>query len=146
MKNLLSYSILPLLLPVLVLLNCAMIFAHGENQLGPHGGMIRMPGAFHTELVKNASNSPSKFFIAIYLLDMSLKNPVIKNSTVTVNFVMAAKSSMLKFSCNPVEKENLFNCEIMHNIKDLKELQIIATRNGVKASQLAIYTKDELLH
>ena len=40
-------------------------FAHGEDKAGPHGGFIRMPGAYHTEVVPVSKNQAK-----VYLLDM----------------------------------------------------------------------------
>lgn len=51
------------------------VFAHGEDKMGPHGGYIRMPGAFHTELVPAGDNA-----FKVYLLDMQWKNASVKNS------------------------------------------------------------------
>ena len=52
-------------------------FAHGENVLGPNGGHIRMPGAFHTELVQTSDQG-----FKVFLLDVDWKNPVTSNSAV----------------------------------------------------------------
>ena len=53
----------------LLLIN-SHLFAHGGNKPGPHGGKIKMPGMFHTELILNAPND-----FKVYLLDMKFKNP-----------------------------------------------------------------------
>jgi hypothetical protein len=50
-------------------------FSHGEDKPGPHGGFIKMPGAFHTEIVVAAKNS-----VKIYLLDINWKNPSVAKS------------------------------------------------------------------
>jgi hypothetical protein len=50
-------------------------YAHGEDKPGPHGGFVRMPGAFHTEVVAKDSVS-----LKVYLLDMEFKNPSIHRS------------------------------------------------------------------
>lgn len=55
------------------------VFAHGEDKPGPHGGYIRMPGAFHTEVVK------VKEGYRVYLLDINWKNPSTLNSYVTAS-------------------------------------------------------------
>ena len=72
MKSLLGFWIL--------ILSC-LAPAHGENELGPHKGYIRMPGAFHTEVVPL-----SPFRLKIFLLDMRWKNPMTKNSSVLVSY------------------------------------------------------------
>jgi len=51
-------------------------FAHGEDKPGPHGGYIRMPGAFHTEVVKEKNG------YRVYLLDINWKNPSVLDSDV----------------------------------------------------------------
>lgn len=81
--------------------NC---FAHGEDQLGPNGGYIRMPGAYHTELVIDNSNS-----IRIYLLDINWKNPTTKKSSVQIKInddknLIQCKSIKNYFSCQPPQK------------------------------------------
>ena len=43
------------------------LFAHGEDKPGPHGGYIRMPGSFHTEVVKEKAG------YRVYLLDINWK-------------------------------------------------------------------------
>ena len=49
-------------------------FAHGEDKPGPHGGHIRMPANFHTEVIQDLDGS-----FHIYLLDMQFKEPIVKN-------------------------------------------------------------------
>lgn len=51
--------------------------AHGEDKPGPHGGEIRMPGAYHTEAVPAGDKA-----VMIYLLDMNWRNPTLKESQV----------------------------------------------------------------
>ena len=42
------------------------LYGHGGNKPGPHGGKIKMPGMFHTELLLNSAHH-----FEIYLLDMN---------------------------------------------------------------------------
>lgn len=96
-------------------------FAHGEDKLGPNGGYIRMPGAFHTELVPIGEN---KF--KIYLLNMEWKSPSVKDSRVMLSF---GRGPSLKAKCT-VEK-NFYIC--IFDVKlDLKngELTLQATRES----------------
>lgn len=65
-----------------------LIRAHGEDKPGPHGGFIRMPGAFHTEVILTAPNT-----VQIYLLDLEWKNPTVKDSSVQVTLQMKKKSN-----------------------------------------------------
>lgn len=76
--------------------------AHGEDKLGPHGGFIRMPGAFHTEVV------PRENSIDIFLLDINWKNPSVKNSSVKVSLENdGAKRDLL---CNA--RKEFFSCTL----------------------------------
>lgn len=77
------------------------VLAHGENKLGPHQGYVRMPGAFHTEVV------PAGDEFKVYLLDMGFRNPTVANSAVHAqvrkvdNGVAAADCTVTQdfFSC-----------------------------------------------
>ncbi|MFP5518869.1 MAG: hypothetical protein ACLGGX_03140 [Bdellovibrionia bacterium] len=62
---------------VMVYLASGLVWAHGENKPGPHGGYVRMPGAFHTEVVLVNANQ-----FKVFLLDFDFKNPVVQNSSV----------------------------------------------------------------
>lgn len=55
--------------------------AHGEDKPGPHGGFIRMPGAFHTELVPSGMNK-----LKVYLLDVNWKNPSVTGSSLKLRY------------------------------------------------------------
>ena len=63
---------------VLLLGATGSAFGHGEGQAGMHGGVIRMPGAFHTELKQTSQRS-----FDLYLLDMQWRNPSVAQSTVS---------------------------------------------------------------
>ncbi len=56
-------------------------WAHGEDKPGPHGGFIKMPGAFHTEVVLSGPQQ-----LTIYLLDMNWKNPSVTRSKLQVTY------------------------------------------------------------
>lgn len=62
---------------ILTLFFSAQALAHGEDKLGPHGGFIRMPGAFHTEVVPMGKDKAK-----IYLLDINWQNPSVKGAEV----------------------------------------------------------------
>ena len=64
-----------------LLLFSANAFPHGEDKPGPHGGFIRMPGAFHTELVPDGPNK-----VKVYLLDVNWKNPSITGSSLKLRY------------------------------------------------------------
>lgn len=69
------------ILTVLILIGFGsqMALAHGEDKLGPNNGFIRMPGAFHTEIVPVGSNS-----LKVYLLDIQWQNPSTKDSALSI--------------------------------------------------------------
>ena len=101
--------------------------AHGENKPGPHGGFIRMPGVFHTEVVPTGANS-----FNVYLLDMAWRNPSTKKSKVVAHL------KETKTNCS-IEADH-FVCQLDKNA-DLKEtgtLTIEAMREE-KIGKPAIY-------
>ncbi len=105
----------------LILLASLKLFAHGENKPGPHGGFIKMPGAFHTEIVPNTDSS-----FKLYLLDINWKNPSVKDSSLNV----LHKPSNSKAICK-IEK-NYYYCKLDKTIK-LKNngsLTVEAKREG----------------
>src|SRR5580704_7309495 len=65
-------------------------FAHGEDKPGPHGGFIRMPGAFHIEVI------PRNTSFEIMLLDIKFQHPTTKNSSVKATIQMEKNSVELK--------------------------------------------------
>ncbi|MBY0415400.1 MAG: hypothetical protein K2Q18_14605 [Bdellovibrionales bacterium] len=104
------------------------LFSHGMNQLGPHNGYIKMPGAFHTEILEDQKN------ILVYLIDMNFKNPMVENSSVSVT--LNGKNSK-KIECTK-GKEYFICLKPDQNMKDYNEISVHAFRNKVKASP-AIY-------
>ena len=54
-------------------------FSYAEEVLGPHGGYYRMSGRNHIELVPKLNGE-----FSVYLLDLRLRNPTVKNSSVNV--------------------------------------------------------------
>jgi len=93
---------IPLLLFFFYTFNSSRVLAHEENKLGPHHGFIKMPGAFHTELVPLAENS-----FNIYFMDVSNSNPTIKDITVQVTYQFRKKR--VHFTCQSLQ--NHFNCK-----------------------------------
>ncbi len=104
-----------------------MVWAHGEDQAGPHGGYIQMPGAFHTEVVSTGKDS-----LKIYLLDMEWKNPSVKKSSLKVTI------GKTKATCKA--QENFYHCVFPATIDLFKkgELKVIAQREG-QSGAAAIY-------
>jgi hypothetical protein len=101
------------------------LLAHGEDKLGPHGGYIRMPGGFHTEIKAQDKE------LSIYLLDINWKNPTVKNSSVNVDYVNKDRTSALKCSSRVVN----FSCLLPDGFKSNEgKLLVVAEREGVKGA------------
>ena len=118
----LAIAIASLLVPVL----CS---AHGELKSGPHGGEIRMPGAFHVEVVATSVS------MNVYLLDMQFKEPKIANSS--VNVTLCRDGEQLALECQVVNSEKMFRC-LLPNDKELNvgSLLVSATRDGLPAEPM----------
>lgn len=117
-----------------MLLIAAVALAHGEDKPGPHGGHIRMPANFHTEVVADQDGS-----FNIYLLDMQNDNAVIKNSEIKA-YVQSAKKK-LNLKC-AVAGTDHFRCKgqkIKKSGSLTWHLVVIAKRDGVKALMEAKY-------
>lgn len=114
---------------LLVLLSVGQnAFAHGENKLGPHNGFIRMPGAFHVEVVPGHDNA-----FSVYLMDVNNKNSVILNSGVSLTHV-SINGNKTDFSCFP--REDSFSCKSKEKINSKEgKLLVKANRNKVKGNE-----------
>jgi hypothetical protein len=95
--------------------------AHGMDNVGPNGGNITMPGAFHVELVVKNKKT------LVYLLDIAFKNPIVENSSVEISVNDASSST-----CN-VEK-NYFVCPD-YNYKKGDKIVVQSTRKGIKGTK-----------
>jgi hypothetical protein len=103
------------------LLGSSGAMAHGEDKPGPNQGYLRMPGAFHTEVV------PFGDAFKIYLLDISFKDPVTANSTVAAWLKQAGESKEL--TCAPAK--DFFSCKLPTGVKlDNGILEVKASRLG----------------
>lgn len=105
--------------------------AHGEDKPGPHGGHIRMPANFHTEVIANKNGS-----FHVYLLDLQFQNPVVKNSEVK-GYVVSEKKRKYALKCAVMNQDH-FRCVAGGNIKS-GNLVIHAKRSGTTASMEAKY-------
>lgn len=76
-----------LLLTLALMIGGSFASAHGEEEVGPHGGEIRMPGAFHTEVLVVGKNK-----LRIYLLDLHFQKPTTEDSSVEVSHVGPQRS------------------------------------------------------
>lgn len=108
------------------------IFAFSqEEDLGPHGGQLKLVGEFFSEVVSNKDGS-----FDVYLLDKETKKPTIRYSYVTGYFesVSGAKVEVL---C--VGRKTYFECHPRGwNLKKGRKLQLSLARNNI-AGQDAIY-------
>lgn len=89
---------------LLLLLLPSLVLAHGEDKPGPNGGFIRMPSAFHTEVV--LSDTDDSFHL--YLLDMNFQNPTVKDSQVKAVYEVKG-SKPVNFKCE-VMGGNHYHC------------------------------------
>lgn len=81
------------------------LFGHGENKPGPNGGFIRMPGAFHTEVVPDKRDHSFR----LYLLDLEFKNPTTKDSSVQASLIQG-QGKEVGFACLVVVGSH-FHCK-----------------------------------
>jgi hypothetical protein len=114
----------------LALMFIAIVFAHGEDAPGPHGGHIVMPANFHTELVLDKNGTSFQ----VYLLDIQFKNPITKKSEVKARYIEKKKITAIKCSA----MDHHFMCESAVKMKT-GFLKIKATRDGVEAPTEAAY-------
>lgn len=111
-----------------ILLTCTICQAHGENVYGPNGGFVRMPGAFHTELVP-----VSKTQLKVFLLDIGWKNPTVKKSKIKVSLLSKANSQA---DCKITS--NYFLCTFPNTV-DLTAkgtLKVLAVRDRQKGMEV----------
>ena len=126
MKNKkLALGAVALLITLLAGLNAT---AHGEDKPGPHGGQIRMPGAYHTEVIAR----PDGF--QVYLLDISFQKPTVSNSHIKASLESNGKVVNLKCETHP----DHFFCPVAGTPKRGR-LIIESTRDNSKGN-LAQYT------
>ncbi len=103
--------------------------AHGEDRPGPHGGHIRMPGGFHTEVVLKDKT------LEIYLIDIQFKDPMVGNSSVSAKHILSAGQEVL-LTCRP--GTNKFDCDLPRNFKNAGKILIQAKR-GEMVGTTAVY-------
>lgn len=101
-------------------------FAHGEDKAGPHGGYIRMPGAFHTEVVKEKEG------YRVYLLDIDWKNPSVLDSSVSAFIQVGKKKTDLTCS----QESSSYFCK--SKLPQKGNLNILAKRQG-QTGAMALY-------
>ncbi|TGK40259.1 hypothetical protein [Leptospira andrefontaineae] len=106
------------------------ILSHGENKPGPHGGLIRMPGDFHVEILDLGN---SKF--RIYLLDINFANPSLKSSSVVAK--LRTSEGYKNLSCET--GKNSFICTGDPTLEKAKqELILSPIRENSKGSEIKL--------
>ena len=113
------------LLSFLFLLNFIVptsVFAHGEDKHGPNKGYIKMPGAFHTEVVPSSDGS-----YRVYLVDFYNKNPTVKNSA--VEFQIKDGEEVIVFDCKTV-KNSYYDCTSKEKNRNKGQIILTAKRLG----------------
>lgn len=101
-------------------------FSHGEDKPGPNGGYIRMPGAFHTELIPDKKNKS----FHVFLLDIAFKNPTIDNSSLEMSFEpKGLKKKKVTFKCG-VMGDSHYHCKPDGDYSSSGKLTLVAKREG----------------
>ncbi len=97
---------------------------HGEDKPGPNKGFIRMPGAFHTELVPVSASE-----MKVYLLDINWQNPITQNSSVEISFSAKPGTNTL---CKVSSEKKSFTCPVPAGVDLQKKGQVVvkAKRDG----------------
>lgn len=102
--------------------------AHQMDKLGPNGGYVKMPGAYHVEVVDKGD------VLNVYLLDIQFKNPLTENSSVAVTYY---GSQPFETECK--KQEHYFVCPLPKaGLTSYKRVSIKSVRNKIKAG-LAVY-------
>lgn len=125
----LAKKILMRTLTLLLILGESLAYAHGEDKPGPNGGFIRMPGAFHTEVIPLGPNK-----LKVFLLDLAWQNPSTANSSLVVSLKSKSRS---KAKCEI--KENHYVCDFPKGVDITRkgELVIDAKRENQKGNQIS---------
>lgn len=120
MKNLIIFLIVGYVLDI------QATFAHGEDKVGPNGGFVRMPGAYHTEVVPIAKNK-----LKVYLLDIDWKNPSVLRSKVKVVY-----NENTNATCEV--RTNFFECVFPKTVNFTKKgrLKVLAEREGQTGAEV----------
>lgn len=107
-------------------LNPVATIAHGTSDPGPHGGEIRMPGAFHVEVAAEQER------LRVYLLDMQFEQPRVKNSSVEATLERDGETTRL--SCTQADDIRAFKCSLPAEASlDEGTLVVEASRDGLPA-------------
>lgn len=98
---------------------------HGESKPGPHGGLVRMPGEFHVEVVPRTGAAA----FDAYLLDLQNRNPITFASRVRGYIEKEDKKSW--FSCEPVSDH--FLCNVPSDLNGISGQLTLQTVKQIEA-------------
>ncbi len=109
----------------------SFVLAHGEDQPGPNGGEIRMPGAFHTEILVQGKDQ-----VRVYLLDMDWKNPTVNESKVEVSHLIDIAGKTKRHHAQCLKKNDFYLCRFLKDVDLAKggRLQVTAQREKQKGN------------
>ncbi len=102
-------------------------YSEAGPKFGPHGGYLAMVGLFYSELMQDSDGS-----FHIYLLDVDLKNPVVKDSEVQAWFILGNTSVELK--CEAIGGDH-FDCVPRSKVLKSKILLVKAKRVQVQGQE-----------
>lgn len=119
-------AFLPTLPTLIGLLFSSAVFGHGTSEPGPHGGEIRMPGAFHVEADVTDGQ------LRLYLLNMQFKNPMVDTASVNARIEQGDKTAEL--DCTPNKEAKAFVCTLPSGVGlEQGTLVVEASRDGMPA-------------
>lgn len=99
------------------------VWAHGEHKPGPQGGYIRMPGAYHIELI------PQKKGYTVRLLDLQFRQPTVQKSA--LRLVWQQGKTQRQLLCRA--QAETFYCELPNGQQPRQgQLKVSSQRLGLK--------------
>lgn len=100
------------------------VFAHGMNKPGPNNGYVRMPGAYHIELVSDKNS------LKVYVLDIAFKPLPLTKATVKITL-----KGPKEVGVDCVRGAEFFSCDIKDaNMKKFSEILVISSKAGERAA------------
>jgi hypothetical protein len=120
-----------LALAILALGGALLCYGHGMNHAGPHGGEIRMPGIFHTEVLWDEAKE-----VRAYLLDGEIQHAVTERSKVSA--FIKREAQKLEMKCEA--KKDYFGCRPASGVELKPGDKVVIEANRQGQSGVAIYT------
>lgn len=121
---------------VLTALWTSSAHSHGEDRPGPHGGYVRMPSNYHTEIVLENNHT-----LKVYLLDINWRNPVVRNSSVQLSHTDNRKkqdgTAPAVAQCETQDSHFLCRFPDRINLRQSGELKLISQRDGQKGVEVS---------